>query len=407
MPSFFRGPSAQWEIITVYKFCLGVLLIVVHALPAFAQVQLEWKLLPQDKFFVEIQTANEEKTWVLQPVTNPLDAARAAGSLLACAGQPQLHLLQSQWVGQRLVEGRQKVETITLLQFEVLKRNDKETVLEQTILHTQINRAGSPASKVFGPQFKDLKLTVTLGPSLETNNLELEGYEAMLKSVTEKSPDVAKEVARFKAVCSEAALKQQIRNIFVALPAKAITKGDTWSEETEEDLTALGKIARHTTLTYEGERDFAHRITSTSSLKLKVAEPAFEAPPLKSVRAASSWLCFWLRPTPTINSLPFKVIRGELTSEKATGEIKFNEQEKRGKRLVVEPHASHPEVYTVGDITFDAVKGRLVKYGTTSYLTGALTIRFLDLDEPTDVTCFVRQEIVVFVHVLDRLPVKR
>ncbi len=230
----------------MFKLSLSLCVVTFCTLPASAQVKLEWDLEKNKKFYVESRISNDQQIWFLQPTLSADEAARQAGTLMACVTQTPLHCVPLQWLGNRLVEGRQKVQHQTILEIEV-RKSDKGIELVQKVVETRLNRSGIPPNNLLADKLKDAVCKVTLGPAFEI--VAFDGYDDMIKAATKDIPekDRDKEVARLRSILSEDALKQSARELFTLLPSTPVKPGDTWSgSEATDQLAPIGGVTAST-----------------------------------------------------------------------------------------------------------------------------------------------------------------
>ncbi len=173
--------------------CMGVVLVLaLTALPARAQVQLEWKLKEGDSFFLQ---TDSKFVQVLELV------GKETGK-----------------------EIKQEIEQTTLLQFKVEKKDEKTGVLTVRETIEGLRGKGVADEKVQGAAFK----------------------------VSGDDPAIAKTM---KAILSEDLLKVSAKEAFSFLPEKDVKEGDTWGEKRtiKVPIGPLGTMDVINTYKYEGK----------------------------------------------------------------------------------------------------------------------------------------------------------
>ncbi len=130
------------------------------------------------------------------------------------------------------------------------------------------------------------------------------GYDAFLRKLGDGNTSTEKTL---RTLLSEDALRDDLEEVFHALPEKAVRIGESWKRESLEPLPPFGFV--HLTTDYSLKSDKADEVDI--GLKFKV-----------SYRAAPS------------ESELFRVVKGTATAEPATGAILFNAN--RGRLLHAE-----------------------------------------------------------------------
>jgi len=243
-----------------------VCVFALTALPARAQVQLEWKLKEGDSFFLQ---TDSKFVQVLELV------GKEAGK-----------------------EIKQEIEQTTLLQFKVEKKDEKTGVLTVRETIEGLRVKGVPDEKIQGATF-----TFTLSPPPKMVVDNFQGYADFIKKVSGDDPAIAKTM---KAILSEDLLKVSAKEAFSFLPDKPVKEGDTWGADRtiKVPIGPLGSMDVVNTYKYEGKdkvggKEF-DKITFTTAV-------TYAAPKEDS-------------------GLTFKVTKGELKTEGAKGKIFFDRE---------------------------------------------------------------------------------
>lgn len=346
------------------KYLAAITLPCLFTLPAPAQEKLAWDFGKNEKFAVQSQVTNKQQIWFPQTIASAEDIARQAGTLMACGTQSPLHCVPLEWLGTRLVEGKQTLQHDTLSFFEVKEQTDKGVVLTQRIVEARMNREGANPNNPLAGRLKDVSWTIKLGPTHAVVGADSDDeiIKAATKDVAEKDRD--KEAARLRSVLSEAGTKAGVEQLFGVLPTSPVKRGDTWDgPETVEVLPGIGELRRQTTYKYEGQGEYTavdgertgEHISFRSTLKLN--PPAAKAGPGNGTSSAL-----------------FEVVFADLDFEQVSG-----------------------------DIYFDADKHRIARVEGTTRFKGMLILRFMDSSaEPKP--CFVQQEIKRVLQVVVRPP---
>jgi hypothetical protein len=379
----------------MYRSCLGLGILCVLTCAANAQVKPEWRLTPKyrehaglalaigpgpsaawktapnQEFYVEVNSVNEQRMWMAQPVSTSREAARQAGSLMAFGGQPYLNPIPFRWLGTELIEAKQKIEHLTVLKLTVLEKNANGGFdIELRVVEARMSPPDSKPTNPLADKLKDVRIRVVLDSKLKVEKVK--DYDAVLASVANVEPHQTsiatvlggslqgaktlrnalvsrdKDGARFQLALSEEAITRSVNEVFGSLPDKEISARDTWSEESTERLPGLGSFSRSTKFKCTETGRLQTTISFTSTIKFEPAQSSATA-------------------------LPFRVRHAELTAETASGEL-----------------------------TFDNLLGRLLRKESKMVVTGALTIRFGEGEG--DVSSFFRQEVATTIRVLNEPP---
>jgi hypothetical protein len=338
----------------MYRLGLGLFVLAVIPVAAPAQVRLEWKLEPKQKFFVTIKTTNNQQIWLVQP-----ELARQLGALMASATPSPVNCapvcVRLRWLASPVIKATQKVEHATILYFEVLEKTDKGYVIQEKIVDVEMSRPDSKPSNPLAAKFKDVTLKLTMDPQFRV--MKLEGYDDLIKSLTAKIPekDSEKEIARIKALLSEDSLKRSAEQVFGSIPGKEVPNDFAWKEENTEMLPLIGEVSRRTTL----------KIGDVDSTGARVIDTRFTLNLHSKGTAAEG----------SADLLPFRIRGVELTSQSGRGEIRFDE-----------------------------TKGRLVRKDNRITLKGEMTVRFSGAVNAADSLTFLHEEIATEMQVLDEMP---
>ncbi|GIW82732.1 MAG: hypothetical protein KatS3mg105_4539 [Gemmatales bacterium] len=160
------------------------------------------------------------------------------------------------------------------------------------------NNAGNPLADFFN-QLVDSEFTITLSP--ENKVVKVEGRDEFIKKLIKANPQMKDMLEK---ILSEDALKQMADPAFAVVPGKPVKKGDSWSKTTKLNMGPIGTYETEYKYTYEGKDDKLDKIKVESSLKYS---PPGEAG----------------------GSLPFEIVKANLTSKDGTGTILFDTEKGR------------------------------------------------------------------------------
>jgi hypothetical protein len=247
--------------------CFTFVGLLLAALPTRAEVKLEWKFKENDKF-------QQDSTAILQ---------------------------QSMRVGG--LTNMQDFEHRMQAAFSVNKVNpDGSVELRMELVKMKATNRATPGSPVASSQVRPLEdavLTITLNAKKEV--IKLEGYEDIVKRVTNDDPNSGKMI---RDIIKEDTLRRSAEEAFGFLPDKPLNKGDKWERKLEHSLGPLGAIQATHTYTYEGP------------------EPPKEGKELHKISVKSE--LSYVPPKSGNSGFQFQITKGELKTESASGTILFD-----------------------------------------------------------------------------------
>jgi hypothetical protein len=206
-------------------------------------------------------------------------------------------------------------ESTTITKFKVLKVDKDATVIEQTIESIKNKTSGGlPGADKIMDSMKGQTFKLTLNAKGEVTKLE--GYDEFIKKLGSDNDTTAK---LLKSFMSEDTLKASAAENFAFLPDKPVNKGDSWKRTQSVPLGPLGTLKGETSYTYKGPGKDGEEISAEQSLAY--------SPPKEDD-----------------SGLPFKITKGEMKADKASGTM-----------------------------VFDVTKGRLVRTDSTMKMKGSLT----------------------------------
>ena len=178
----------------------------------------------------------------------------------------------------------------------------------------------NPLSDVLSDFYKALvgsEFTLTIDKDMKISKIE--GRDEFFKKLVKENEGMQ---PLLKTILSDEALKQMSEPAFIAIPNKAVKKGDTWEKNTTLDMGPIGSFDTNYKFTYVGSRD-------KKLQKIEVDSILNYLPPGPNAGGA----------------LPFKILKADLGGKESKG-----------------------------DILFDSDKGRVVSSTLTIRLTGTLSI---------------------------------
>jgi hypothetical protein len=221
-----------------FRYGLGVILVlVVVALPARAQVALDWKLKEGDRFY-----------------------------LLTESTFNQVMELPGKEGGKEI---KQEITQTAVLQFYVEKKTpDGNYTIKQTIEGLMVKGGAGAGTPVSDDKIQGASFTLTLNPKLEV--VKLEGYSDFIKKLAGDDPSVLKTV---KSIVTEELLTKAATQAFAFLPTKQVKEGDEWGADRtiKMPLGPLGALEATNTYKYVGKGKLNDKELDKISFTTKVA----------------------------------------------------------------------------------------------------------------------------------------
>lgn len=239
----------------------GVVVLAALAVPAQGQVHIEWKFKEGDQFYLKNVNTTKQSVEVLgqKTATNMVNTAISS--------------------------------------FTVLKKSADSVVLQQKI-EDAIIKADGPMAAQQERVAKLMKGTVfTLTLDNQGNITKFEGYDDLVKRLSEGNPDVEKAL---RVLLSEDTMKQGIREAFAFVPGKPVSKGDTWSQKMALSMGPMGNFGADMKYTYNGPTTGGEAVGYKGDFR------------------------FSPNPNDTSNVFPFKVTKGNMKTQRAEGAIVFD-----------------------------------------------------------------------------------
>jgi hypothetical protein len=254
----------------------AVLALALMAVPARAQVQLEWKFKEGDTFYLE--TVNSLK-----------QSMKTLGKEL-----------------------RQDLDLTFVFSVTVDKVNaDKSATLVEKVESIEVKNTGGatgaiPAEDRFNQQVKGVTFRLTVTPRGEVTKFE--GYDDLVKRLAGDDAVTRKTV---QAVLSEDYLKHAAADVFGPLPAAPVKNNESWGadKKVEVPLGPLGSFTTSRTYTFEG-RD---TVEGKSVDKITFKGTASYSPPKSG------------DPGP----FPFQLTKGDLKVDEFHGTMTFDDDHGR------------------------------------------------------------------------------
>jgi hypothetical protein len=246
--------------------CLPVVLLTgALAVPAQAQVRLQWKLNEGDKFYLET-TGTIKQTMKL--MGNPID---------------------------------QQFETTAVDSYKVVKKAADQIVLEKKIESMKVNATGQgaeqakqSAQKVTGAVFM-----LTLDPRSNTIT-KVEGVTEFIKKAFSDDPIMQQAMA---ATLNDDTLREDQQNILVGfLVDKPVNKGDKWTRKSNMLLGPIGGFSCQGEYVYRG----------TTAMNNRNLE-----------RIDATWSLTYAPPK-NKGGLPFEITKGDFKTPTAKGTYYFD-----------------------------------------------------------------------------------
>jgi hypothetical protein len=153
----------------------------------------------------------------------------------------------------------------------------------------------------FFKQLVDSEFTITLGEDMKVQG-KVEGKDAFVTKLTKANAQME---PLLKEILSDEALKQMADPTFGALPGKDVklAKGATWDRDSELNMGPIGKYKTKYTYTFEGKKDDKDKL-----YRIKVVTKLTYSPPDPKAQP----------------QLPFKILKADLKTKKASGTILFD-----------------------------------------------------------------------------------
>ena len=148
----------------------------------------------------------------------------------------------------------------------------------------------------FFNQLLNQELTFTINPDT-MKVVEIQGRDQFIKSLGDTNPQMT---SLLKTILSEEALQKMAEPTWWALPEKAVSKGDTWSKDSELKLGPIGTYKTKFDFTYAGKAEKGN----LEKVDIK-AQMTYTAPQDKA-------------------GLPFVIKSAELSSKDGSGEAYFD-----------------------------------------------------------------------------------
>jgi hypothetical protein len=249
------------------RYGIGVMIaLCVAALPARAQVALDWKLKEGDRFYLLTESTFNQVMEI---------PGKEAGK-----------------------EIKQDITQIAVLQFYVEKKTpDGNYTIKQTIEGLMVK--GASTNPVIDEKIQGANFTLTLNPKLEV--VKLEGYADFLKKLAGDEPAALKTV---KSIITEELLTKAATQAFAFLPTKQVKEGDEWGEDRsiKMPLGPLGALEVTNLYKYVGKAKLNDKEYDKISFTSKVA---YSLPKEDA-------------------GIAFRVVKGALKAENAKGTIYFD-----------------------------------------------------------------------------------
>jgi len=184
-----------------------------------------------------------------------------------------------------------------LIRLDVIEKDAKSARIQATLTKVEHRITPAVAEEMIDPKLDQkmqgsvFQLTVT--PFGQVT--QLDGYENFLKRLADADKGKLKAL---RAAFSEATIRQAFEDLFGPLPDKAVGKGDTWQREYVEPIPHFGALRSTVTYVYAGKKMADDRITYSIQTKYELPKDDM--------------------------SVLFRITKGNITSEKATGMIAFD-----------------------------------------------------------------------------------
>lgn len=236
----------------------------------------------------------------------------------------------------------QKMKQTTTTKFEVKEVTASTVIVKMTYLDSEVDAEGIPGAGDQAGKMKGLVLTATLDLAKKSVT-KLDGYEEFLEKAS-GDDEMTKKI--LKASMSKDTMKQMFGELMAWMPAKAVAAGDTWKQSDTMPLGPLGSMKLET----------KHKLEKFDE---KTAEISFDSD------------LTYQAPDGEIEGLPFKISKGDLSSEKFAG-----------KRI------------------YERKTGRVIESTTKGVISGTLTIAVAGQELPMS----LKQKLNVTSKITDKNP---
>jgi hypothetical protein len=239
----------------------SLLLLAAGAGPAFAQVNMQWKLKEGDKFYLE------------EKIVGKIEV-KAMG-----------------------VSNSEEHSQTRLSSFVVKGRARDGFVLEQRIesWKTKMSAPGEDdANKLLDQLFKDVVFTIHLSPSGAVTRFD--GFDQIVKKLAAIDPAEAK---KFKALVNEELMRAPLSMVFDVLPTSPVKKGESWKRENVVPMGPMGTFKFASTYTYQATDKSREEIGTKSILT-------------------------WQPPRGDAGDIGFKIVKMDLSRKEASGRLVFD-----------------------------------------------------------------------------------
>jgi len=248
------------------RVCGAALLVLVGmAMPAYGQTTLEWKFKEGEKFYVEeVNDLKQNVSIIGKDVKN-------------------------------------NIKITTISSYYVKSVSGPEVTLEQKIESVDVKSSGDGLGGQMDKLFEKLQganFQITLK---EGKVSKIKGYSEFIKKLADGDEGAGKFA---KELLSEDALKKSIEDLFGNLPTKAISPGDTWSQEATIPFGPLGSFKTSKDMTYKEKDKDGALITYKSKMS-------------------------YIPPKDAAFGGLLKIVKGNIKSENAKGSLLFNPEKGR------------------------------------------------------------------------------
>ncbi|HVK19302.1 MAG TPA: DUF6263 family protein [Fimbriiglobus sp.] len=182
----------------------------------------------------------------------------------------------------------------TVHRYKVLEAGDKGTVLEQTIVRTEV-KGNLPMADGLTDRMKGLILTYTLDPKGKVTKIE--GYDAFVDKLAGDDENLKK---FFKAFMSKETLKIGVQDLLGFAPDEPVKPGDTWKRKYDMSLGPIGRFVMNANCKYAGPSDGLEKVTYTADAKFSPPDDGADG------------------------GLGFTITKGDLKAEKFEGTLLFD-----------------------------------------------------------------------------------